>query len=185
MNKLHCYASGDGALHFTWTDKKTGCASGKKVTGAQATKFLARKDETHLRLSGWFPMPEHGTGPYWVLVKWIERTAPDTVRMLMWDGEDRGADKINSLHSFTYEHDSTDWAYVRDGNVRSTALKVTSPCEEMPGGIIEVQNWSILHSLAYFLTHEKAITEWVATHPQPPLESLLATRADSFIGAGI
>jgi hypothetical protein len=45
--KLQCYASGDGALHFTWLAGNK--ANGRTVTIAEAQAYLDSPDGKHLK----------------------------------------------------------------------------------------------------------------------------------------
>lgn len=65
---LHCYASGDGCLSFTWLDSG-GKAGGRVTTKQEALNFLRRASSLHLRRYGFRVYRVDGN---WVLARKIE-----------------------------------------------------------------------------------------------------------------
>lgn len=149
--ELKAYASGSGALSFCWQEKdhrtNQTIATGRTVTMNEARDYLAnRKRAEHLRAKGWKVWDSGCGGP--VLVPNMERTGPDTIRM---DGKE-----------YKYIHNQADPFFIRDGDIRAAALRVTFRLEAEgyePEEDREVKNLGTLSSIAYFLRNEKGMQE--------------------------
>jgi hypothetical protein len=131
---LKCYASGDGALHFTWLagDK----ATGRTVTLAEAQAFLDSPDGEHLKEKGWRVVVLNRVHP--VLVADVRRLNDDT---LIFEGRE-----------YVYSHDTTNVFWTRDRYVQDHCLSLMSE------KVIEVRNCNTRAAIRHFLNNEK----WLA-----------------------
>jgi hypothetical protein len=141
-----CYSSGDGALHFVWSEdcpKNGGNAANRKVIKADVDRYLKTKDAEHLVQQNWLPvlLP----GDRWVLVKYVRRLGPNRISV---DG-----------HTYTYKIDKQNPFWKRDkevidcGLILTFAMKVKGKAKQF-----ECMNGSIRMVVRYFLNHEKELT---------------------------
>lgn len=135
--ELACYASGSGALSFTWQsyDHASGnrISTGRPVTLEDARRWMGTSDRaTHLVRQNWKLWGGSGGGP--LLVADIERIGLNTLRV--------------RDNQYIYAIDQTDPFYRRDGEVRSVSLMLTREGNEY-------RNIGLLSSVAFFLNHEK------------------------------
>lgn len=157
---IQCYASGDGALHFTDLErampnqKRDGkfhyqrsgdlIATGKPITKADVEAYVAGRPEDD-RVKSWWILQMDGV--HWVLVHPVLRINDDTLLM-----------------------DGCQYQYTIDPNitVEKRFDKVTISDEEGP---YEVRNISTLGALIYFVRNEDRIIKLVneAGLPWPQL----------------
>ena len=132
--ELHCYASGDGALHFSWVNPK-GIASGAKVTEGEVRAYLNLEAAKHLRERGWRPFCLWGQ---WCLIADVRRLGPNKL-----------------------QYEGTEYAYSVDGEVTTCTqqnyhrLTITFVRDEEP---FEVRNLSVKAAITHYLTYEEEIT---------------------------
>lgn len=143
------YAGGGGCISLTWQDENKHAVT-KEITRNDAALYISRRRNFHLFLKGWRPMLTEGR---WNLVKMYDRKGPNVLEPLMDTEENRRG------VPFTY---TIDPSYNNEFEVRYGSLNITAPWPELPAGVIEVKNMGIVSSIAYFLTHEKAITPQLA-----------------------
>ncbi len=136
--QLFHYASGDGALHFTWAGMEYPYpATGRTVKRWHVLRFLRSKDGQRLAKDGWKPYFING---FWVLVRTVVRKNKNTLAI----GERR----------FTYKAPKR--KEVRDYHFKVWA-KSDKELRPVYGPKYEVKNLSIRAVLLYFLNHEKQL----------------------------
>lgn len=135
VEKLHCYASGDGALHFCW--QRDGKATGRKVTTADAKAYLKSKEARSLHDEGWRVVTIDGAHP--VLVAPVKRVGDNQL-------ESKGV-------VFTYTIDETNVFWYRDRELVDNALRITFDHPDL--GTRDVINYSTRARIRHFLNHEQ------------------------------
>lgn len=133
---LRCYASGDGALHFTWI--AGGVATGRPVTGAEAQAWLDSPNENHLRDAGW-RVVMIGTRP--ILVAPVARINENTLSL-------RG-------RNYEYTIDQSNIFWQRDRHVMQSCLSLVTKDDD--GQPVNVRNVSTIACIAHFLNYEKVL----------------------------
>ena len=133
---LNCYASGDGALHFTWMmPQYPHSSSCRKVKRWHILRFFRTKEGKRLANQGW---KLYNINTFWQLVKKVDRKNKNTLCM---DGE-----------CYTYKIDPLS---PRDkGHVWDCDFTVYGKNKYRK---FEVKNWSIRACLLFFLNHEKEL----------------------------
>ena len=144
---LHCYASGDGALHFTWSGMEHPYpATGRPVKRWHVLRYLRSKEGRRLAGQGWKPYFING---FWQLVRTVVRKNKNT---LCVGGE------VRECYTYTVSPPSPSR---RNGEIWSCDFKVWAKSykELRPiyGPKFEVKNLSIRAVLLYFLNHEKEL----------------------------
>jgi hypothetical protein len=133
--KIHCYYNGDGCLSLIWRCGKDEIAPARKVTKAQAQRYLMRKENKHLFDRNWLPVQINGR---WKLARYVKRTGPNRLNI---DG-----------HVFYY---SGVKPATRNGRIWDCDLKVTFKMR-VKGKLVEheMQNISIRGEIRFFLENE-------------------------------
>jgi hypothetical protein len=137
--KLFTYSSGSGCLSLTWrfTDKN-GTSANRKVTLADARRYLASKDGEHL--VNWVPCYIENR---WQLVHYVKRTGPNRLRI---DGE-----------SYEYAHNIQPAmplpGYIGEGNLTTTfKMRVKGKLQTF-----DMKNLSLRMAICFFLNNEKIL----------------------------
>lgn len=131
--RLVCYASGNGALHFTWCWGDT--ANSERVTLGEVERYLETAAAKHLRENGWRPAY---INQHWCLIADIKRTGEDTVTV-------RGKEYRYRLLSDRVESPGSYHQII-----------VTT---EDHGHTFEVKHLSTVCSILHFLQHEDRIKQ--------------------------
>lgn len=144
-DKLNCYASGNGALHFCWLTPVWGAgrlpemvASGQPVTLDEAKAYLDSPEGESLKSKGFRACILDGVHP--VLIADVKRIDSETLAI---NGE-----------RYTYEINREDLFFKRDGHVREASLTLYAPDGE---GKFRVRNINSISAVCHFLNHEEAI----------------------------
>lgn len=139
--RLSTYASGDGALHFTWIDANNQCDS-TGITRSIALRYLRQNvDAKHLKQDGWKVWTRHGRP---VLVGPVERVNDNT---LLVKGD-----------RMTYSiKDVNDSWWVKEHLLRDYNLDLQFRHPEL--GLIKVRSISARIGVCHFLTHERELKE--------------------------
>ncbi len=130
--KLHNYASGDGALHFAW--QVDGICTGRRVLMWQARRCLRLKAQRHL--VGWRVVELNGEP---VAVAPVKRVDADHV-------------ELECVYRYTVDESLR----FKDRKLLSPSVRLY-----WVDGDIEREciNWSIRSQVIHFLNHEKELTE--------------------------
>lgn len=136
--RLWCYSSGDGALHFSWVeDIGGGMSANRQVTKADIQRFLKTKEGKQLVAMQWLPFFTSG---HWVMAKVVKRV---------------GKCKVEVDHEvYTYKIDKENIFFKRDGEVVDCALEATFRHKNK---LYVLKNGSIRMVIRYFLNHEKEL----------------------------
>ena len=137
---LSCYASGDGALHFVWSNKE-GIAQGIQVVRADVVAYLKTKHAKHLREKGYRIAQ---VNCQWNLVAAVDRVDADHL----------------TLEGRTYYYTLAPVPPNADSLRVMHALIVKTDTEVL--GEVEVKHWGTLGSIAHFLANEDVLTQAVA-----------------------
>lgn len=136
MEKLHCYASGDGALHFAFLEN--GKATSRKVTLEDAQQFLLKStDAAELRLDNWRAVLIN-TLP--ALVANISRIDEKTLSV---DGQ---------VVEYAIDPDSLFWQ--RDRHCMDHCLTLKT---EHNGESVKVKNYSMRSAVRHFINNEEQL----------------------------
>ena len=128
-NKMHSYSSGSGCLTLVWRDgTREATALSRKVTRADAERYLNSKENEHLVQRNWLPV---FIGGKWVLARHVKRTGPDRLRI--------------GGHSYHYT--------LKDHILRVTfKMRIDGKTIER-----EMPNESLRMVIRYFLEHEQEL----------------------------
>lgn len=132
--RIHCYYSGDGCLSLNWVyGKDEMTTADRKVTKAQAQRYLMRKENKHLFDRNWLPILINSR---WKLARYVKRTGPNRLNI--------------SGHVFYYSG-----VKMKDGRIWDCDLKVTFKMR-VKGKLVEheMQNISIRGEIRFFLENE-------------------------------
>jgi len=135
--KLECYASGDGALHFVYTEK--GKSADKPVTLEDAENYLKTDpDAALLRLQNWRATLINGKPR---LVANIKRIDANTLTI---DGK-----------AFRYKIDEDSLFWKDQRHVLDHCLTVDT---DYKGEVTNVRNYSLRAQIRHFINNESALT---------------------------
>jgi hypothetical protein len=134
---LHCYASGDGALHFCYLKDKKSCK--RVVTLEEAKDYLANSPKaSHLRLENWKVVLINDAP---VLVGNVKRIDESTLA-------------INDK-PFFYKIDESSSFWNNDGHCMDHFLTIT--CNHN-GKTVNVVNYSLRMQLRHFINNESELS---------------------------
>lgn len=146
-DKLNCYASGNGALHFCWLTQVWGAgrlpdlvASGQPVTLDEAKAYLDSPEGESLKAKGFRACVLDGVHP--VLIADVRRIDDNTLSV---EGK-----------QYTYEINKDDFFFKRDGHVREASLTLYATDD---GERFKVRNINAISAVCHYLSNEKAINE--------------------------
>lgn len=133
--KLECYASGNGALHFVWL--RNGMGTGRSVTIQDAKGYLLTDEAKHFRVDAYRVCCVDTVHP--VLVAPVKRISSDVLEL-------KGK-------QYSYLINKGDLFFQKDNTVRECSLYVKTEHGQ------EVKNLNTILALVFFLNHEGILTE--------------------------
>lgn len=150
--RLHCYAPGDGSLHFCWI--LDGKASGRRTTMADVRRFMKTKEGQRLERNGWRPMKLNSSP---VLVAYVERVDQHGFTGTVRTYAPCSGDEEPQLHTYTYHILPSDQSWLERKMLNIGSILVTTLHKNET---VEVKNWSTKAKIAHFLNYEREITAW-------------------------
>lgn len=138
---IWCYSSGDGSLSLSWNERINGemVSAGRKVTRADAVRYLNSKDGEHLKAKGWIPF---WYNKHWHLVKPVKRVGPNKLRI------------DTDTYSYTWDKAKCD-----DCVCFNSTFTFKTRIKGNKWDTFELKNQSTLMVLRFFLNHEQLFTE--------------------------
>jgi hypothetical protein len=143
---LRCYASGTGALSFTWLDENCIKATGRKVTPEDVAEYMKSEDGQRLAADKWEHKVVHGQH---LLVKKVERVSENVVRIAQKDG---------TWEEFKYEIDQNNIFWTRDKLIVDNNIKIEWFFNDL-NDWHRLVNLSMRFEIIFFLNNEAALKE--------------------------
>jgi hypothetical protein len=135
--RINCYYSGDGCLSLSWVyGKGEMTTANRKVTKAQAQRYLLRKENKRLFDRNWLPVLICGR---WKLARYVKRTGPNRLNI--------------SGHVYYYSG-----VKFKDGRIWDCDLKVTFKMR-VKGKLVEheMKNIGVRAEIRFFLENEEVL----------------------------
>jgi hypothetical protein len=143
---LRCYASGSGALSFTWLDENCIKATGRPVTNEDVAEYMQTEDGLRLSAEKWEHKVVHGQH---LLVKKVERVSENMVRVAQKDG---------TWEEFRYEIDQNNIFWTRDKHIIDSAIKIEWFFNDL-NDWHRLVNVGMRDEIIYFLNNEAILKE--------------------------